>query len=167
MEVTFHRLTREGAKDIWREVFARHHYMSDKFISQIAFVGILEGQPVVFVSCIFCPSGTKKKDGTPVYPGGGFYTEHRTVVLPDYQGMGIGVRASEWLGDLVLENGFRYYSKTAHPAMGAYRDNSPKWKASTKNKQERKESYNSGKHGRSGLRGPVARFSHEYIGEAC
>lgn len=161
--MTFYALTKPGARKMWDEVFAEHHYMSEVFRGHVSYVGILNDQPVVFMSCIFTASGTKTKDGEPVYPQGGYYREHRLVVLPDYQGLGIGVRASEWLGDVVLDQGYRYYSKTAHPTVGAYRDASPRWRATAHNRAVRKPEHKSGANGPPGLTGQ-ARYSHEYIG---
>ncbi|MFB4273794.1 GNAT family N-acetyltransferase [Nonomuraea sp. MTCD27] len=34
--------------------------------------------------------------------------EHRLVVLPDYQGLGIRSRLSEWMGQRLYEEGFRH-----------------------------------------------------------
>lgn len=57
------------------------------------------------------------------------FREHRTVVLPDFQGLGLGVRLSDFVAELYVSSGKRYFSRTAHPRMGAYRDASPLWRA--------------------------------------
>jgi GNAT superfamily N-acetyltransferase len=49
----------------------------------------------------------------------------RTVILPDFQGLGIGVRFSDAIADIHIEDGYRYFSKTAHMRMGEYRQHSP------------------------------------------
>ncbi|TWT35328.1 hypothetical protein KOR34_02180 [Posidoniimonas corsicana] len=53
--------------------------------------------------------------------------EHRTVVLPDYQGVGIGNRLSEYCASLYASQGMRVYSTTGHPGMIRYRAASPLW----------------------------------------
>lgn len=53
--------------------------------------------------------------------------EHRTVVLPPYQGLGIGTRLSDAIAHSHLLEGYEYYSKTAHPRFGQYRNHSPLW----------------------------------------
>jgi hypothetical protein len=53
--------------------------------------------------------------------------EHRTVVLPDYQGLGIGNRLSEFCAALWTGLGGRASSTTSHPAMIHYRSASPQW----------------------------------------
>ena len=99
------------------------------------------------------PSGTLKNA----------YRGHRTVVLPDYQGLGIGVRMGDAIGEIHLSEGKRYYSKTTHPRMGKYRNSSPLWRATKKNMKVR---------GSAGLNKnlnwkprEVFGYSHEYIGQ--
>ena len=96
------------------------------------------------------------------------WREHRLVVLPDYQGIGIGVRFSDLVGQLFFEKKIRYFSKTAHPRMGEYRQNSKKWRATATNLADRSK---------SGCRSPRTEwhhytldtkricYSHEYIGD--
>lgn len=60
--------------------------------------------------------------------------EHRLVILPEVQGMGIGVALSEFMGEHYTRNGYRYYCKTSHPKLGVYRNKHPeKWRPSTYN----------------------------------
>ena len=84
------------------------------------------------------------------------------MVLPDFQGMGIGVRISEAVGEVMLQNGCRYFSKTIHPKMGAYRENSNKWKPTSKNRKIRKD-YGEHRNFAWETR-KIASYSHEYIG---
>jgi GNAT superfamily N-acetyltransferase len=87
------------------------------------------------------------------------------VVLPDYQGMGIGVRFSNAIGQIHIEQGHRYFSRTAHPKMGMYRERSSLWKPTSKNKKLRldeKHKYVFKGHYVDNKR---VCFSHEYIGE--
>ena len=53
---------------------------------------------------------------------------HRLVVLPDYQGIGIGWRLQEFVGDLLSSEGFRYCATTSNPALIAHRQKSNKWR---------------------------------------
>ena len=54
--------------------------------------------------------------------------EHRTVTLPDYQGVGIGNALSALLAGVWKGLGFRAVSTTTHPAMIQARCRSPHWK---------------------------------------
>lgn len=57
--------------------------------------------------------------------------DHRSVVLPDYQGLGISGRLSEWLGQHLYQQGFRYRRVVAHPAVISYCVRSPRWRETT------------------------------------
>lgn len=105
-------------------MFSPHHYLSgDINKSSRCWLAIWNDQPVGFSSVISFPNGAMKNA----------WRGHRTVVLPDFQGLGIGVRLSDAIGEIHVQEGKRYFSKTAHPRLGQYRENSPLWKATSKN----------------------------------
>jgi hypothetical protein len=58
---------------------------------------------------------------------GGYWREHRTVCLPDFQGVGIGNALSEFVASLFVATGKRYCSRTSHPAMIQHRVKSKLW----------------------------------------
>src|SRR5262245_21209722 len=60
-------------------------------------------------------------------PAGGYWAEHRTVCLPDFQGVGIGNALSEFVASLFAATGKRYCSRTSHPAMIRHRAKSKLW----------------------------------------
>ena len=98
------------------------------------------------------------------------------MILPDFQGLGIGARFSEWLGESYLRQNIRFFSKTAHPRLGQYREHSDKWKPTSSNKKNLSKAYmNDLERVRSGgnliqneeaLLRHMNRicYSHEYIG---
>jgi GNAT superfamily N-acetyltransferase len=96
---------------------------------------------------------------------------HRTVVLPEFQGLGIGARMTEAMGELHLIEGKRYFTKTAHPRLGEFRNNSDKWRGTSKNGVARLD-YNTNDTTFGGLAGSLQKhmnrmcYSHEYIGLA-
>ena len=57
----------------------------------------------------------------------------RTVVLPDFQGLGIGVRFSDAIAQIHLDLGYRFFSKTAHFRFGEYRQKADWWRATSTN----------------------------------
>ena len=144
-------LYRCDGKRLWG-VFKRHHYLSDSYHGHGAICAVMENNLVGFTSYISYPSGTIPQ---PARRG------HRTVILPDYQGMGIGVRLSDALGFLMLLDGYRFFSKTSHPRMGGYRNESPLWKPTSKNEVARTD--HSGK-SRWELKRTIC-FSHEFVGD--
>lgn len=112
-------------RKVW-SIFAPHHYMTASLLSSAQCWAAWWGESLVgFASTIPFPHGSIKNARR----------EHRTVVLPDYQGLGIGVRLSDAVADWVVRvQGKRYYSKTAHPRMGEYRDRHPNWHPTSSSK---------------------------------
>lgn len=67
-----------------------------------------------------------------------YWRESRIVVLPEWQGMGIGSKFSEAVASIYTSRGKRFFSKTAHPALGEYRNKHPeRWRATSTNMQKR------------------------------
>lgn len=108
---------RAADRSLW-QVFRHHHYLSAE-ISNAAhcFAGYIDGQPVAFLAYRHFQHPRVRN----------MKMEHRLVVLPDFQGLSIGARLSEWVGQHLAEQGFRYRSVSSHPALISYRDRSPCW----------------------------------------
>jgi GNAT superfamily N-acetyltransferase len=137
-------------------MFKNHHYLDDKISKATrCWIGVWNGNIVCFGASMVMPSGSIKNA----------WRGHRTVVLPDYQGMGIGVRFSNAIAQLHLDDGKRYFSRTAHPRMGFYRENSPLWKPTSKNKKLRTDIKHINMFNDHYIDNKRVCFSHEYIGE--
>jgi GNAT superfamily N-acetyltransferase len=136
-------------------MFSQHHYL-DSNVNKAArfYVGIWDGVVVSFGAAITMPNGAVKNA----------WRGHRTVVLPDFQGMGIGVRFSDMIAQIHLNEGHRYFSRTAHPRMGLYRENSPLWKPTSKNKKLRKDIKHDKLYNNHVTDNKRICYSHEYIG---
>lgn len=141
--------------DLWG-MFKNHHYLNTSISKNTrCYVGAYDGKIVAFNASIAYPSGTVQNA----------WREHRTVVLPDYQGMGLGTRFSDAIAQMYLDMGKRYYSKTAHIRMGEYREHSPLWKPTVKNKLIRlNDTLNKGRPNWN-IDGSRLCYSHEYIGK--
>lgn len=100
-------------------LFRGHHYL-DTSINKAAhcYVALWNDRPVAFTSFLPFVHSTVKRAKK----------EHRTVVLPDFQGVGIGNKLSEFVGELCIRSGFRYLSTTSHPSMIRHRATSSKWR---------------------------------------
>jgi GNAT superfamily N-acetyltransferase len=113
--------------------------------------------PVAFTAILAYPSGTVKNA----------WRGHRTVVLPEFQGLGIGVRISDAIGTIVKSFGGRYFSKTSSQRMGEYRNVSKLWKPTSKNEKKR-EDYSSDRINKESnykhLHIDRVCYSHEFIG---
>lgn len=139
---------------IW-QYFSSYHYLSDKLNkASHNYVAVWEGQLVGFVSSMSYPSGTVQNA----------FREHRVVIHPDYQGFGMGPRLSEVVAQHYIDNGKRYFSKTSHPRLGGYRDQSPLWKPTSKNHMKRKDGLTMGQLHRWQINPDRWSYSHEYIG---
>ena len=139
-------------------LFSKHHYLDGNINkSSRCWVAFWEEKPVGFASTIAYPSGTVKNA----------WREHRTVVLPEFQGLGIGVRISDAVGHIMTTSGYRYFSKTSHPRMGEYREKSNEWKPTSKNRKARKDYSVDRKTKEDGHKMKHVNrvcYSHEYIG---
>ena len=113
-------------RSIWA-MFKKYHYLSgDLNSSAKCFLGEWNERPIAFVAVLTFPSAVKNA-----------YREHRLVVHPDFQGMGIGNRFSEMIAQAYVEKGCRYFSKTANVRVGEHRNNSPLWRATSHNNKPR------------------------------
>jgi len=137
-------------------MFKDHHYLRDDLHKATrCFVAVWEGQVVGFGASIAMPNGYIKNA----------WRGHRTVILPDFQGMGIGVRFSDAIAQIHLDWGLRYFSRTAHPRMGFYRESSPVWKPTSKNRKLRKDITHNNLFNNHYADNKRICFSHEYIGD--
>jgi GNAT superfamily N-acetyltransferase len=137
-------------------MFKDHHYLSgDLSNASRCYVGVLDGKVVGFSATMTMPNGNIKNA----------WRGHRTVILPDYQGMGLGVRFSDAIGQIHLEQGHRYYSRTAHIRMGYYREQSTLWIPTSKNRKLRKDITHENIFNNHYADNKRVCFSHEYIGK--
>jgi hypothetical protein len=104
VELEIVRCTRSA----WRW-FAPHHYLSsDLHPSARCFVGFINNQPAAFGALLHFPHPSTNA----------IQRIHRLVVLPDYQGLGIGAHAfPEALGGIARASGKRLTVTTSHPAL--------------------------------------------------
>lgn len=143
-----------ASNKIW-DYFAPYHYLSESLNkSARCYVGIWDGQLVGIVASMAYPSGTVQNA----------FREHRLVIHPDYQGLGLGPRLSEAIAQHYLDNGKRYFSKTSHPRLGSYRDQSKVWKPTSKNHMKRPDGSDNKRLLKWQIDPNRWSYSHEYIG---
>lgn len=158
-------LTIKGTSaEMWR-YFSKYHYL-DTAISKSAhyYVLLLGDKPIGFHAAIH----STNRDIHSYWRG------HRTVILPEFQGMGIGTAFSDAIAEMYVSKGMRYFSKTAHPSFGEHREKSPLWRPTSMNKKSRVGSYlnkdgtarkMAGYGGTTTVRDAYrVCYSHEYIG---
>jgi hypothetical protein len=105
-------------KSVWPQ-FASYHYLTSRLSPSAVCIGGFIGD-----RCVAFTSATRF-----VHPRAkNIYQAHRTVVLPDYQGLNLGGVMSDWLGVALWQRGWRMHATIAHPALIAYRRRSPRWR---------------------------------------
>ena len=162
-KITLH--IRSTTPDYWR-YFSKYHYLDTSMSRSVhCYIGTIGDKPVAFHAAIH----STNRDIHSYWRG------HRTVVLPEFQGMGIGTAFSDAIAQIYVDRGLRYFSKTAHPSFGEHREKSPLWRATSTNRKSRLGSYllkdgtarkMPGYGGTTTARdaGRVC-YSHEYIGK--
>ena len=130
--------------------FREHHYKDHSLQgSTIAFVGLVGGRAVAFVGIKpeplhFIRRGvrTSMEGRHPEWIDSGYpsswlyqeksgrklFREHRTVVLPDAQGMGFGPLLCDAVAVIISKCGHDFTSQTVHPHYGSYRNRSHFWR---------------------------------------
>jgi GNAT superfamily N-acetyltransferase len=101
---------------LW-DLFKRHHYLSGALPPAVeCYAAVWRGRPVAFAALV------------------GQYGRRRTkrisrlVTLPDYQGIGIGMRLAEALAQLKRCAGYRITLTASHPAVIRHCARSPQWR---------------------------------------
>lgn len=145
---------------LWEAVFAEHHY-KDSQLQSGATVDVLRlagsGSLVGMVATINHFGSLDKRD-TAAHEKSKTRREHRVVVLPSWQGLGIGPALSDLSGSLWTATphgdaaktdrpNWRYLSTTAHPRFGTYRNGNAAWSPTSTS-------------------GAGGKWSHEYVGAA-
>lgn len=101
-------------------LFKEHHYLTADINKAAAcFVGLIDGRPVVFDAWL--PFFGRLSHGTGM-------RGHRTVCLPDFQGLGLGNVVFTTLASMWRGLGYRVFSATAHPAEVNKRISSGLWR---------------------------------------
>lgn len=117
IEISIHKIDHSA----WT-MFNRHHYLSSELApSAQCFGAFINDKIVGFTSYRHFPHPKTKN----------IKMVHRTVVLPDYQGLGIAGRLTDYIGQYLYERGYRYRTVIAHPTMIHYHSTSPRWAETT------------------------------------
>ena len=109
---------RESKLRAW-DAFRKYHYLSAVFnVAADVFVVFAEGKLAGFTSYLAFPHPYKKN----------VKRLHRTVVFPDYQGIGVAGAVTEAVSRYLHNAGFDVISTTSNPARIAFFRKSPDWR---------------------------------------
>lgn len=112
-------------KRVW-QMFRNHHYLSgDINIASEMFIAKMNNEIVGMISVLAQPNG---------YCLNGFRV-HRLVVLPDYQGLGIGMSLLRWCGEYYSNQNKILYIRTSHRKIINSLLKSKDWKETGRSKQ--------------------------------
>ena len=101
----------------WR-MFGKYHYLSHSFnFAARVFVGTVDDVVCAFTSVLPFPHPVLKNARK----------EHRTVVLPDFQGIGLGSCITDMVGDIMKKEGMKFITTLSNPALIFARAKSRKW----------------------------------------
>ena len=104
-------------REAWT-LFARHHYLSGALNPMArCYLALWNDEPVSFCALL------------PLIGQRGCWRISRLVTLPDYQGLGIGLRVAEAVGSICGDEGRRLSITASHPAVIAHCQRSPCWTA--------------------------------------
>ena len=141
--------------DTW-ELFKKHHYMTQELNrSAMCFCFTWENQLVAFASIL-------PQIGKGV---GEAKRMTRLVILPDFQGLGLGGKILDFMGGICCANGFKFYIKTINPRMGYHLEDSDKWTPTPHNGKLRKEREEVKKFGKYKCLLIRPSYCFQYIGE--
>jgi len=134
------------------DLFKRHHYLSGSLAKSCrAYLALWQGQPVAFCATLPVIGRRRHRRFT------------RIVTLPDYQGVGIGMRMVEAVAELHRREGLRINVTSSHPALIAHARKSPRWRTVRVCKTGGSQADRFLKHYRSSYGRSVVSF--EYMGD--
>lgn len=101
----------------WR-LFGKYHYLSHSLnMSASVYIATINDNAVAFCAVLPFPHPIKRNT----------YKIHRTIVLPDYQGIGIGIKVEEFIASKYKSKGKSFITTTSNPAAINARKKSPNW----------------------------------------
>lgn len=105
-------------KEYYWRMFRKYHYLSHSFNKAArVFLCMCNGGLCGFCAVLPFPHPLRKN----------IWREHRTVVFPNYQGVGIGRNFTNFIAQRLKSENKCYISTTSNPSMIFARKNDPKW----------------------------------------
>jgi len=145
------------------DIFKQHHYLSqDLNKAAKCFLMLFNDKPAAFIAILPMPSGTIQNA----------FRVSRLVVLPDFQGLGIGIKILNIFGSMYKKDNKTLYIKTSNPSLfkGMVR-NDNNWLLTNQNnninqiKKTNKKLLEEGKDNGLKLRKESVTKSYKYIGQ--
>jgi ABC-type lipoprotein export system ATPase subunit/GNAT superfamily N-acetyltransferase len=137
------------------EMFQSHHYLTQEANKACKFLLYeWDGRPVA-IAAVINQGGAGRETAVAI---------SRLVVLPDYQGMGMGSKVCEFTAAIFKDSGAcAVYIKTVNPALGEYMSRSRNWKPTSMNGKIGRNDLGRGEFYSNRLSRPS--YCYEYIGK--
>lgn len=101
------------------ELFRKYHYLnSELHRGAKCFIALINNRPVGFIAVLHFPHSKVKN----------IKRVHRLVVLPDYQGIGIGSKLLEFIGRKYILDNWQFRIVTSTPALISHFRDSKFWR---------------------------------------
>lgn len=140
-------------------VFKQHHYLTHELNKAAkCYCVTWNDKPVAFIGILPFPHGSLKNA----------FRVSRLVVLPDFQGLGIGFKLLSYVSSLYVAEGMRMYIKTSNPGLGEKLVSTPNlWRETSVSQKEYNENeIKKAANGNMwGMKSSKKFYSSEYIGE--
>ena len=95
-------------KNYYWKMFAKHHYLNHTHNNAArVFIAAVNDEVCGFCSVLHFPHATAKN----------IKKVHRLIILPDYQGLSIGIRFLNQVGKIIQSEGNRYTITTSAPSL--------------------------------------------------
>ena len=133
------------------DIFKKHHYLTENVNKSCRFLLFTWDEKPVGIVAVISQPGKGRPNATAI---------SRIVILPDFQGMGLGTKLCEFVSSIFVNQGKQVYIKTISPALGEYHNRSEKWRGTTNNGKTRTVSIKWNKNAFT-----RASYCHEYVGE--
>jgi len=105
-------------RTVW-PAFRRYHYLSADLASAAqCFAMTADGTLCGFATYLHQPHAKVRN----------IKIAHRLVILPDFQGLGLGPIFAEWLGGYLRERGYRLHFAISQPVLIRAFTRSPRWR---------------------------------------
>ena len=102
---------------MWKH-FAKYHYLDHSInLASRVFVGYVNGVEAAFISVLPQPGVLAD-----------LFRISRIVVMPDFQGLGLGTKLNEFIGQLYSRNNKQINIVTTHPGLIKHYIKSDRWK---------------------------------------
>lgn len=139
------------------QIFAKHHYLSENLNkSAQIYVGLINDQPAVMTAILPLVNANIRNARR----------ISRTVVLPDYQGIGIGNKFVDAVASGLKAQGLDLYTTTSHPARVRALNKSKNWEMIRQPSRVAQRGRTSSIAGRLGLSRSRITTGFKYAGES-